>query len=65
MIIFGSHLCHYSINIGRLQFKDSFGFMAFSLEKLTEFLMKGEGEAGFKQTKAVFEPKYGNNWTMP
>ena len=55
---------YLSFKVGNMEFKDTFGFMSFALEKLAEFLMLGGGETEFKQTRATFEPKYGNKWNM-
>ena len=54
---------YLSFTIGRMQFKDSFGFMSSSLEQLVSNLFKGKGKEGFKYVKAAYE-KYGNKWEM-
>jgi len=55
---------YLTMRIGNMQFKDSFGFQASSLEVLADNLLKSKGEDAFKCTKAVFGKMYGDKWKM-
>ena len=51
------------IKIGKMQFKDSFGFLASSLDTLESNLKSSKGLEVFKCTREVFEEQYGNKWS--
>ena len=46
-----------------MQFKDSFGFLASSLDTLASNLKSSKGLEVFKCTREAFEEQYGNKWS--
>ena len=51
------------IKIGKMQLKDSFGFLSSSLDTLSSYLKSSKGLEVFKCTWEAVEEHYGDKWS--
>ena len=54
---------YLSFRICDMQFKDSYGFMASSLDTLVNILVNSKGESAFRHTHQLFNED-GENWKL-